>query len=93
MSPRAMVEPMVSYAGIALGTFVAALIRTGYKHVTGKEMFPANPKGPLYKWLGGANHGSSSQLDRHQHGQEQERLSAPLDRPPVRLLPASKRRP
>lgn len=43
---------MVSYLGIALGTALAAAIRAGYKQMTGKDMFPANPKGPLYKWFG-----------------------------------------
>lgn len=29
--------------GVVLGT---------YTLITGKEPFPANPKGPLYKWFG-----------------------------------------
>jgi len=35
--------------------FVKAVIMAIFAKVTGREMFPANPKGPLYKWFGGAN--------------------------------------
>ncbi len=84
---------VVSYAGIALGTFVAALVRGLYKRFTGKEPFPANPKGPLYKWFGGANHGSSREmLVRRLRDQEAVQLSAQLDRRPAPRFLVSKRK-
>ena len=41
---------------IGLAAFGAALVRAGFKGATGREMFPANPKGPLYRWFGKATH-------------------------------------
>lgn len=38
---------------IAAVVFIKALIMGLFRHVTGRDMFPANPKGPLYKWFGG----------------------------------------
>jgi hypothetical protein len=41
---------------IVLIVIVTALIRSVLKWATGREeLFPANPKGPLYKWFGGAS--------------------------------------
>jgi hypothetical protein len=49
---RGKLRTMVSYVGIFLGTMLAGAAQFGYKAITGKDMFPANPKGPLYKWFG-----------------------------------------
>lgn len=69
-------EKPVSYTGIFLGCLLAGLVRAAFKAITGREMFKANPKGPLYKWLGGANHGSSpAPLPNRQRGREPERFS------------------
>lgn len=87
-----MRREMVSFAGIALGTFAAALIRAEYQRRTGKPMFPANPKGPLYKWLGRPSHGLRPEpLDPQRHGQEVERLASPPAPQPSLRLPASER--
>lgn len=40
---------------IFAATFLKAVIMAVFARVMGREMFPANPKGPLYKWFGGAN--------------------------------------
>lgn len=40
---------------IAVVVFLKALILGAYQAMTGKEAFPANPKGPLYKWFGRPN--------------------------------------
>jgi hypothetical protein len=47
-----MVRSMLTGVTIFLSAVLAALIQGVYKAVTGKDLFPANPKGPLYKWLG-----------------------------------------
>jgi hypothetical protein len=44
---------------IFLSTALAAAIQGGYKLVTGKDLIPANPRGPLYKWFGKPSHGAS----------------------------------
>lgn len=43
---------------VFLATMVKAFVLAIFAQVTGREMFPANPKGPLYKWFGGASRGS-----------------------------------
>lgn len=66
-------EKPVSYTGIFLGCLLAGLVRAAFKAITGREMFRANPKGPLYKLF---NHGSSpAQPLIHQRGPERERPS------------------
>ena len=40
----------------ALAVFAAGLVRVAYKGLIGRDMFPANPKGPLYRWFGKATH-------------------------------------
>lgn len=37
---------------IFLVAVVKAIIMGAFEMVTGRDMFPANPKGPLYKWFG-----------------------------------------
>lgn len=39
---------------IFLIALITAAIREGFYRITGRDMFPANPKGPLYKWFGKA---------------------------------------
>lgn len=88
---------MVSYVGIALGTFCAALIRAGYQQITGKPLFPANPKGPLYKWFGGKDRAihekSQEQLAQRLRDLEEEQISSQLDRRPVPRLGVSEPKP
>lgn len=43
---------------IAAVVFVKALVVGLWERATGQEMFPANPKGPLYKWFGKPSSGS-----------------------------------
>jgi hypothetical protein len=43
---------MMTPLEIFLSAALAGAIRGGYKLATGKDLFPANPKGPLYKWFG-----------------------------------------
>lgn len=65
----------VMFKGVLFGLYTA---------ITGKEPFPANPKGPLYKWFGGANHGSSPALpDSLPRDRLLARLSEPPSRPPA----------
>lgn len=37
---------------IFLSVVGAVLVQGIYKLLTGKDLFPANPKGPLYRWFG-----------------------------------------
>jgi hypothetical protein len=70
--------------GLVMGLFAA---------ITGREMFPANPKGPLYKWLGKASHGSPpALLEPPRNGRAQALLSAPSHPLPERHSRASGRR-
>lgn len=40
---------------IFLTAMVTAIIREVFFRVKGREMFPPNPKGPLYKWFNKPN--------------------------------------
>lgn len=79
---------------IFLSALLAGALRAGYKAVTGKDMFPANPKGPLYKWLGKTTHEKHRELlETRLRDQEAERISSRLDRRPSRRFLVSKRKP
>lgn len=65
---------------IFLSCALAALVQAAYKGVTGRDLFPANPKGPLYKWFGPkegrATHADpQSRLESPPHGRPMARLS------------------
>jgi hypothetical protein len=78
---------------IFLATFIKGLVMGVYSAITGKEMFPANPKGPLYKWFGKANHGSSPEKPPSlSHDQPVAQLESPPVQPPLPLPRASERR-
>lgn len=77
---------------IFLSAMLATAVQGIYKAVTGKDLFPANPKGPLYKWFGDATHRATQErLQSRLHDLEQERLSSQLDRRPSRRLLGSER--
>ena len=42
----------MAFSTIALTLVAKALVVALFEAVTGRDMFPANPKGPLYKWFG-----------------------------------------
>jgi len=46
----------MSPTAIFLSCALAALVQAIYRAVTGRDLFPANPKGPLYRWFGKASH-------------------------------------
>jgi hypothetical protein len=54
------VAPM-SATAIFLSAAGAALVQGIYRLVTGRDLFPANPKGPLYRWFGKASHEDRSE--------------------------------
>jgi hypothetical protein len=74
-------EPVSLFLAMMLKGFVMGL----YSLITGKEAFPANPKGPLYKWFGkpkGASHDSPPTPSQLQNRDRLlERLSELPDRP------------
>lgn len=77
----------MSTTAIFLSAMLAALVQAAYKGITGKDMFPANPKGPLYKWFGGASHREGRELiERRLRDQEEEQLFEALDRRPAKRL-------
>jgi hypothetical protein len=41
---------------IFLSAVGAVLVQGIYRRATGKDLFPANPKGPLYRWFGKKDH-------------------------------------
>lgn len=63
---------------IFLSMMAKALVMGLYAAITGREMFPANPKGPLYRWFGqpkgaSANHAEPpAPLVSQQHGRAAE---------------------
>lgn len=72
----------MSWLTIFLAMMFKGLVMGAYTLITGKEMFPANPKGPLYKWFGGASHESSPALPQPlSRGQSLARLSERPSRP------------
>jgi hypothetical protein len=81
----------VTPTAIFLSVLLAGLVRAIYARITGKEMFPANPKGPLYKWLGKTTHEKRQELlAKRLRDQEEERLSSRLDRRPSQRFLVSK---
>lgn len=76
---------------IFLSVLVAALLRALYARVTGKEMFPANPKGPLYRWFGKPNHERlPTRSEQQRHDRLAARLSSPPNQPPASRFRLSK---
>ena len=89
---------MVSGVTIFLGAALAGMIRETYKRATGREMFKANPKGPLYRWLGPKetrpNHVQiRARLEKLRRDQATERTSERLLPPPERRFRVTKRKP
>lgn len=43
---------MTTAVTIFMVALITAAIREIFYRVKGREMFPANPRGPLYRWFG-----------------------------------------
>lgn len=57
-----MKRPMKVFLAIFLAMAFKGMVMALYQAITGREAFPANPKGPLYRWFGKPNH--STGLER-----------------------------
>lgn len=73
---------MLTPLEIFLSTALAGAVQAGYTAITGKDMFPANPKGPLYKWFG----------DPERHERRRAKREARLNHEPSPTLSQLRRR-